>query len=74
MIYVRGTIQQTGGSGLDITRRVFGERAVTVYASGVDRSPTVYVSMYEEAGAAVVSRCTELGCPAFNLVSVSGLD
>ena len=74
MIYVRGTIQQTGGSGLDITRRVFGGRAVTVYSSGVDRAPTVYVSMYEEAGAAVVSRCTELGCPAFNLVSVSGLD
>ena len=74
MIYVRGTIQQTGGSGLDITRRVFGGRAVTVYSSGVDRAPTVYASMYEEAGAAVVSRCTELGCPAFNLVSVSGLD
>ena len=51
-----------------------GGRTITVYASGEEGVPTVYASMYVEAGGEVMARCSELGCPAFNLVSVSGLE
>ena len=47
---------------------------MTVYASGIEGAPSVYASMYAEVGDAVLARCSDLGCPGFNLVSVTGLD
>ena len=59
---------------MDTIRKDMGGRTVTVYASGEEGVPTVYASRYVDAGGEVMARCSELGCPAFNLVSVSGLE
>lgn len=56
------------------TSEVLDGRTVTVYGCGLDDAPTVYSSMYQEAGVEVLEKCAGLGCRPFNLVSVSGLD
>lgn len=58
----------------EVHRAVLGGRTVTVYASGCEDSPAVYVSMYKEEGEGILERCASMGCPAFDLVSVSDLD
>ncbi len=56
-----------------VLRGTLEGRTVTVYPSGLADAPAVYVSMYEEAGESVLRSCASLGCPGFDLVSVSDL-
>lgn len=58
---------------MDVSTTEIGGRTVTVYDTGARGVPTVYASMYMEAGEAVMRACEDLGCPGFNLVSVSNL-
>lgn len=53
--------------------RELGGKTVTVYGSGAEGAPTVYASMYMEAGERILEACKALGCPAFDLVSLSDL-
>lgn len=68
------TIQVPEVLAMDVSERVIGGRTVRVSACGADGAPTVYASMYEDVGDRVLEGCRGLGCPPFNLVSVSGLD
>lgn len=54
--------------------RTVGGRTVTVYGSGTEGAPTVYLNSYREAGDRIMGICRSSGCGGFNLVSVSGLD
>lgn len=55
-----------------------GRNVVVYRAAGPSaddaRVPVVYSNDYFEAGEAVLSRCEELGCRPFHLVTVSGFD
>lgn len=55
-------------------RSSIGGRTVTVYRSGEAGLPAVYASMYKEVGDALLDACGGIGCPPFDLVSVSDLD
>lgn len=52
---------------------VIGGRTVRVYGCGEKGAPTVYASMYMEAGAPVLEACGRMGCRQFNLVTLSDL-
>lgn len=58
----------------DAEVREMGGRTVTVRPCGITGAPAVYVCMYLEVGEAVMRACRSLGCPPFDLVTVSGLD
>lgn len=58
---------------MDVSTQRMDGRTVKVYDTGARGVPTVYASMYMEAGEAVLGACGRLGCPAFNLVTVSDL-
>lgn len=53
---------------------VFGGRTVTVRPCGSAGAPAVYVCMYQESGEALLEACRSIGCPGFDLVTLSGLD
>ncbi len=59
---------------MEMTSEVICGRTVTVRGCGIAGAPTVYVNMYAESGLDVLGACSDLGCPPFDLVSVSGLD
>ncbi len=58
---------------MKVQSSILDGRRVTLYLTG-DAAPAVYVNMYEETGAQVLEQCGALGCRAFNMVSVSGLN
>lgn len=57
-----------------VESEVLDGRRVTVYDSGVDGAPAVYASMFTEMGDRLIGRCREMGCPAFDLVSLTDLN
>ena len=62
-----------GIGSMEVSTSKIGGRTVTVYDTGSRGIPTVFASMYAEAGEAVMKACEIMGCPGFNLVSVSNL-
>lgn len=65
----------------DPKRFVLDGRTVTIYAADASSSeraskpmPLVISTDFEEDGSALLARCHELNCPAFDLVIISGLD
>lgn len=57
-----------------VESEVLDGRRVTVYDSGIDGAPAVYASMFTEMGDRLIGRCREMGCPAFDLVSLTDLN
>lgn len=50
------------------------DKILRIYPADAKNSPVVYSNDYEENGAGILMRCAELSCPAFSLVTISGLD
>lgn len=55
-------------------RKSIDERKISVYPCGVENAPVVYSAMYAENGKALLDCCKNLGCPDFDLVTISELD
>ncbi len=55
-------------------RKIIDERKISVYFCGAENAPVVYSAMYAENGKALLDCCKTLGCPDFNLVTISELD
>ncbi len=55
-------------------RKSIYERKISVYFCGAENAPVVYSAMYAENGKALLDCCKTLGCPDFDLVTISELD
>lgn len=55
-------------------RKIIDDRKISVYPCGVENAPVVYSAMYAENGKALLDCCETLGCPDFDLVTISELD
>lgn len=55
-------------------RKSIDDRKISVYPCGVENAPVVYSAMYAENGKALLDCCENLGCPDFDLVTISELD
>lgn len=55
-------------------RKSIDDRKISVYPCGVENAPVVYSAMYAENGKALLDCCKTLGCPDFDLVTISELD
>jgi predicted alpha/beta superfamily hydrolase len=56
----------------EITHATLDGRAVTAYRAAGEGLPVVFSNDYAESGGAVLSRCSQLGCAPFDLVTISG--
>ena len=55
-------------------RKIIDDRKISVYLCGAENAPVVYSAMYAENGKALLDCCKTLGCPDFDLVTISELD
>lgn len=55
-------------------RKSIDDRKISVYPCGAENAPVVYSAMYAENGKALLDCCKTLGCPDFDLVTISELD
>lgn len=59
---------------MKLVRKSIDERKISVYPCGVENAPVVYSAMYAENGKALLDCCKNLGCPDFDLVTISEFD
>ena len=55
-------------------RKSIDDRKISIYPCAAENAPVVYSAMYAENGKALLDCCETLGCPDFDLVTISELD